>query len=84
MLESSGTAPLLRNPPGTYSVGVAKSDLSTEYPAGWTCELVVLRLQRYRASTLPLGEALAVAEHLEACLVCLQQLVLIVPPGRRA
>jgi anti-sigma factor RsiW len=59
--------------------------MSTEYPAGWTCELVVVRFERYLLGTLPRGEALAVAEHLEACLVCAQRLVLIQPPkaGRR-
>jgi hypothetical protein len=57
----------------------------TEYPAGWTCELVVLRLELYLAGTLPWGEALAVAEHLEACLVCAQRLALVERPraGRR-
>jgi hypothetical protein len=53
----------------------------TEYPPGWTCEVVILRLERYRLSTLPLGEALAIAEHLEACIVCAQRLVLIEPSG---
>jgi hypothetical protein len=58
----------------------------TEYPAGWTCEVVVLRFERYLACTLAPGEALAVAEHLEACLVCAQRLVLVERPrvGRRA
>ena len=58
----------------------------TEYPAGWTCEVVVVRFERYLASTLPWGEALALAEHLEACLVCAQRLVLVERPrgGRRA
>jgi hypothetical protein len=57
----------------------------TEYPAGWTCEVVVLRFERYLASTLPLGEALALAEHLEACIVCAQRLALVERPraGRR-
>ena len=57
--------------------------MKTEYPVGWSCEVVLLRLERYRTSALPLGEALAVAEHLEACLVCAQQLVLVVPSGAR-
>jgi hypothetical protein len=52
----------------------------TEFPVGWTCEVVVLRFERYLASTLPLGEALAVAEHLEACIVCAQHLVLVERP----
>ena len=49
----------------------------TEYPPGWTCEVVSLRYERYLASTLPWGEALAVAEHIEACLLCSQNLVLV-------
>ena len=51
------------------------------YPAGWTCELVVLRFERYRSNTLPLAEALALAEHLEACVVCAQRLASVEPPG---
>jgi len=47
-----------------------------EYPAGWTCERTVLRLEFYLLGTLPLSEALAVAEHLEACDGCPQRLVL--------
>jgi anti-sigma factor RsiW len=57
--------------------------MSTEYPAGWTCDVVVLCLERYLSSTLPLGEALAVAEHLEACVLCLQRLVLVQRPRAR-
>jgi anti-sigma factor RsiW len=52
-----------------------------EYPAGWTCELVVLRLEWYLVDTLPRAEALAVAEHLEACLECAQRLMLVPAPG---
>jgi hypothetical protein len=55
--------------------------MSTVYPAGWPCEVVVLRLERYRLGTLPLGDLLAVAEHLEACVVCAQLLVLVEPRG---
>jgi anti-sigma factor RsiW len=44
------------------------------YPDGWTCERTVLRLEYYLLGTLPRGEALAVAEHLEACGGCLQRL----------
>jgi len=51
-----------------------------EYPRGWTCELVVIRFERYLTGALPLGESLALAEHLEACLVCAQRLVLFEPP----
>jgi hypothetical protein len=50
----------------------------TEFPVGWTCQLVLVRLEQYRASTLPRAEALALAEHLEACVGCAQRLVLIV------
>jgi hypothetical protein len=50
-----------------------------DYPPGWTCELILLRLERYLVATLPLDEALAVAEHIEACCGCAQRLVLMVP-----
>jgi hypothetical protein len=50
----------------------------TEYPPGWTCDLVLVRLERYRASALPRAEALALAEHFEACVSCAQRLVLMV------
>lgn len=46
-----------------------------DYPAGWTCERTALQLEHYLLSTLRLGEALAVAEHLEACQGCAQRLV---------
>jgi hypothetical protein len=49
----------------------------TEYPPGWTCELIVLRLERYLLATLPLGDALAVAEHIEACVICAQRVMLL-------
>jgi hypothetical protein len=57
----------------------------TEYPPGWTCQLVIIRLERYLTGALPRGDALALAEHLEACVGCAQRLVLVVPPnaGRR-
>jgi anti-sigma factor RsiW len=48
-----------------------------EYPPGWTCERTVLRFEYYLLGTLPLSEALAVAEHLEACEGCPQHLVLL-------
>ena len=48
----------------------------TTYPAGWTCERTVLRFEYYLLGTLPPLEALAVAEHLEACDGCPQRLVL--------
>jgi hypothetical protein len=52
-----------------------------EYPVGWTCEVVLIRLERYRASTLPRVEALALAEHLEACVSCAQSLALVAGTG---
>jgi hypothetical protein len=50
-----------------------------EYPPGWTCEQITLRIERYLLISLPRGEALAVAEHLEACAWCAQRVGL---PGR--
>jgi hypothetical protein len=50
---------------------------SVVYPSGWSCEQTIIRLERYLLSTLPLGEALAIAEHLEACAWCGQTLVLL-------
>jgi hypothetical protein len=50
---------------------------SVTYPAGWTCDQVAVRLERYLLSALPLGEALAIAEHIEACACCGQALVLL-------
>lgn len=47
-----------------------------DYPSGWTCERTVLRFEHYMLSTLELGDALAVAEHLEACDGCAHRLVL--------
>jgi len=47
-----------------------------DYPAGWTCERTGLHFEPYLLSTLLLKEALAVAEHLEACDGCAQRLVL--------
>ena len=49
----------------------------TEYPAGYTCEVTVVLLERYVAGTLPRADALAVAEHLEACPPCMERLVII-------
>lgn len=45
-----------------------------EYPAGWTCELILLRLDRYLENALPRRESLAVAEHIEACAECAHRL----------
>jgi len=47
-----------------------------EYPAGWPCEVTVLRFEHYLLATLTRLEALAVAEHLEACALCAQRLAL--------
>ena len=49
----------------------------TEYPAGWTCELITVRLERYVVESLPRRELLAVAEHVEACESCAQRLALM-------
>ena len=43
-----------------------------EYPSGWTCEVTVVRLERYVVESLPRQEMLAVGEHLEACVECAQ------------
>jgi hypothetical protein len=48
-----------------------------EYPSGWTCEVTVVRLERYVVESLPRREMLAVGEHLEACLECAQALELL-------
>jgi hypothetical protein len=55
-----------------------------EYPTGWTCELVVVKLELYLHDTLSRDESLAVAEHLEACAGCIHLLVVrsVVGPGR--
>lgn len=47
-----------------------------EYPPGWSCAQVTIRLERYLVGTLPHGEALGVADHIEACVECAQALVL--------
>ena len=47
-----------------------------EYPSGWTCEQTALRFEHYLLGTLAWSEALAVADHLEACDGCYQRLVL--------
>jgi hypothetical protein len=49
----------------------------TDYPPGLTCELAEARLEQYLAGALAWAEALAVAEHLEACPSCEQRLVLL-------
>jgi hypothetical protein len=48
-----------------------------EYPSGWTCEVTLVRLERYVVESLPRQEMLAVGEHLEACSECPQALELL-------
>lgn len=48
-----------------------------DYPPGWTCEKTRVEFEDYCRSRLQLVQALAVAEHLEACPGCAQQLVLL-------
>ena len=55
----------------------------TEFPFGWTCEITLLRFERYLMATLPLPESLAVAEHIEACVSCAQGLMLVARRRRR-
>jgi hypothetical protein len=62
-------------PPGTAHPG-REAQGTMEYPPGWTCERTVLRLESYLLSTLIHIDALAVAEHLEACGECPHRLVL--------
>jgi hypothetical protein len=47
-----------------------------EYPPGWTCQRTAVQFTSYVGRRLELAEALSVAEHLEACPGCAQQLVL--------
>jgi hypothetical protein len=49
----------------------------TEYPFGWTCEITILRFERYLHATLPLDESLALAEHIEACVNCAERLLVV-------
>ena len=48
----------------------------TDYPAGWTCERIARSFENYLLDRLQRIEALAVAEHLEACPGCAHGLVL--------
>jgi hypothetical protein len=48
-----------------------------EFPRGWTCEVTTLRLESYLLKTLSRREALAVAEHLEACPPCAQLIAIL-------
>ena len=50
---------------------------SVEYPPGWSCEQVTIRLEHYLVGTLPRGEALLIADHIEACAWCVHALVLL-------
>jgi len=50
----------------------------TEYPHGWTCKVTEFRIESYVRRTLDLADALAIAEHVEACESCAQLLVLMV------
>ena len=55
-----------------------------EHPPGWTCEKTLVQFEYYVVGRLELADALAVAEHLEACPGCTHQLVLLrMTPGRR-
>ena len=55
-----------------------------EYPPGWTCQVVTLRLEYYLLNTVPRVEALAIAEHVEACEPCAHDLARLRPlAGRR-
>jgi anti-sigma factor RsiW len=51
-----------------------------EYPPTWTCQVTLLRLDRYLLGTLFRSELLAIAEHLEACMSCAQTLALRLAP----
>jgi len=48
-----------------------------EYPPSWTCEKTKVQFEHYIRSQLQLAQALAVAEHLEACPGCAQRLLLL-------
>ena len=47
-----------------------------DYPTGWTCERTLRLFESYLLSTLARMDALAVAEHLEACEGCAQTIVI--------
>ena len=57
---------------------------TTEYPAGYTCDVIALRLDRYVMGTLARADALAVAEHLEACAWCEERFALLRQAGGKA
>lgn len=50
-----------------------------DYPVGWTCQVVELRLERYVLRALSWGDSLAMAEHLEACVSCAELLAALRP-----
>jgi anti-sigma factor RsiW len=56
------------------------------YPSGWTCERTLGTLEYYLLDRLQRVEALALAEHLEACPGCAHSLMLyrVTVVGRRA
>ena len=47
-----------------------------DYPPGWTCERTIVQFEVYLKTTMDLREALAVAEHVEACVECAERLIL--------
>jgi len=55
----------------------------SEFPSGCTCEFTIVRFERYLLATLPWGESLLIAEHIEACVTCAQRLVLFGTPRER-
>jgi|GEM_PF-1596455 len=52
-----------------------------EYPPGCTCALALARLEAYLLRTLSRLEALAIAEHLEACPPCAHHLAVLRRPA---
>jgi anti-sigma factor RsiW len=56
------------------------------YPSGWSCERTLGTLEYYLLDRLQRVDALAVAEHLEACPGCAHSLMLyrVTVVGRRA
>jgi hypothetical protein len=46
-----------------------------EYPPGWNCKRAAEQFTHYLLGVLLLRDALAVADHLEACNECLEMLV---------
>jgi hypothetical protein len=48
----------------------------TDHPPGWTCDIVLSKLARYLVGDLRRGELLAIAEHIEVCILCAQRVPL--------